>query len=85
MISFDQNKMYKLQGERTDQEFADYLGVSRSQLWRIKTERCSAGPVFIEKVLKAFPDTSMSDIFLSHSVPLKEHKRERPQKGKQHE
>ncbi|MBG9943898.1 hypothetical protein ABE237_15665 [Brevibacillus formosus] len=58
----------------TDKRFAEFIGVSRSQLWRAKLppsdKRFSLGEDFIAKVLSAFPDHTFEDIFflddLSH-------------------
>jgi hypothetical protein len=58
----------------TDQEFAEFIGVSRSQLWRAKRpptdKRFSLGLDFIAKVLASFPSRTFEDIFfldnLSH-------------------
>lgn len=51
----------------TDQEFADYIGISRSQLWRAKMpprdKRFSLGQDFIAKTLSRFPQHTFEDIF----------------------
>jgi hypothetical protein len=56
----------------TDQEFAEYVGVSRSQLWRAKLpptdKRFSLGQDFIAKVLAAFPSHVFEDIFFLDRV-----------------
>lgn len=56
----------------TDQGFAKFLGVSRSQLWRAKLppndKRFSLGQDFIAKVLSAFPEHTFEDIFFLDQV-----------------
>lgn len=55
-----------------DQEFSDFIGVSRSQLWRAKLpavdKRFSLGKDFIAKVLVAFPNRTFEDIFFLDKV-----------------
>jgi len=55
-----------------DQEFAEFIGVSRSQLWRAKLpavdKRFSLGKDFIAKVLAAFPNLTFEDIFFLDNV-----------------
>lgn len=51
----------------TEQEFADFLGASRSSLWRAKLpvddNRFSLGQDVMAKILKNFPEKSFEDIF----------------------
>lgn len=51
----------------TEQEFADFIGASRSSLWRAKLpvddSRFSLGQDVMAKILKNFPDKSFEDIF----------------------
>jgi hypothetical protein len=58
--------------EMTDQQFAEFVGVSRSQLWRAKLtptdKRFSLGQDFIAKILKSFPKYSFEDIFFLDDV-----------------
>lgn len=58
--------------EMTDQEFADYIGISRSQLWRAKRsprdKRFSLGQDFIAKTLGRFPEHAFEDIFFLEHV-----------------
>ncbi|BAH44554.1 hypothetical protein BBR47_35770 [Brevibacillus brevis NBRC 100599] len=55
-----------------DQEFSEFIGVSRSQLWRAKLpavdKRFSLGKDFIAKVLAAFPNRTFEDIFFLDKV-----------------
>jgi hypothetical protein len=55
-----------------DQEFADYIGVSRSQLWRAKMppndKRFSLGQDFIAKVLNSFPTYTFEQLFFLDEV-----------------
>ncbi|MGZ0050183.1 hypothetical protein [Brevibacillus gelatini] len=56
----------------TDQEFAEFIGVSRSQLWRAKLpphdKRFSLGQDFIAKILNAFSSNTFEDIFFLDQV-----------------
>lgn len=56
----------------TDQEFADYIGVSRSQLWRAnmspKDKRFSLGNEFVASVLSTFQEKKFEDLFFLGSV-----------------
>lgn len=69
----------KKQANMSEQEFAIYIGVSRSQLWRVKLppsdKRFSLGQDFIAKILKKFPKLSFEDIFflekMSHECDSK--------------
>jgi DNA-binding XRE family transcriptional regulator len=58
--------------KKTDQEFADHIGVSRSSLWRAKLpvsdERFSLGQDVIAKVLNSFSDKSFEDLFFLDKV-----------------
>lgn len=69
MIRINRDQFYILQGELTDTAFAKQLGVSRSQLWRIKNRRCAVGIDFMEKFMIAYPDRSLSDYFFTDYVP----------------
>ncbi|WP_342477399.1 winged helix-turn-helix domain-containing protein [Paenibacillus sp. FSL H7-0350] len=56
----------------TEQEFADFLGASRSSLWRAKLpvddNRFSLGQDVMAKILKNFPEKSFEDIFFLEHV-----------------
>lgn len=56
----------------TDQQFAEYIGVSRSQLWRAKMppndKRFSLGQDFIAKLLSHFPEKCFDDFFFLDCV-----------------
>ncbi|WP_163854575.1 helix-turn-helix domain-containing protein [Paenibacillus elgii] len=68
------NIFEKLQKETgmKDKEFADYLGVSRSQLWRAKLppndKRFSLGQPFIAKVLNRFSEYAFEELFFLDRV-----------------
>lgn len=72
MLCLDVDRLYKLQGEMTDTEFSKKLGISRSQLWRLKNKRSAVGATFMAKFKAAFPDESMDAYFFTSGVPLKE-------------
>lgn len=67
-------ELEKLQKERemTDQEFADFIGTSRSSLWRAKLppedNRFSLGQDVMAKILKKFPAKSFEDLFFLDQV-----------------
>ncbi len=67
MIRMDAGAFLKLQGDVSDAAFARKLGVSRSQLWRIRTEKCAVGGDFIEKFMLCFPEESVNDYFYAVS------------------
>lgn len=56
----------------TDQEFADFIGISRSQLWRARLNpadrRFSLGQDFIAKIMRAFPEMTFEDLFFLNHV-----------------
>jgi hypothetical protein len=68
------DKVNKIQKKKdlNDGEFAYFIGVSRSQLWRAKMspsdKRFSLGQDFIAKMLKAFPDCTFEDLFFLNDV-----------------
>ena len=65
MLCINTERMFQLQGEMTDSEFAKKLGISRSQLWRVRTGKSSAGAEFITKFKAAFPTESIDDYFFT--------------------
>lgn len=75
MLCINTDKLYELQGEMTETQMAAKLGISRSQLWRIKTKQSSVGPEFLEKFKKCYPKKKIDDYFFVENVPLKEQKR----------
>jgi hypothetical protein len=72
MLVADVNKLYELQGEQTDTEFAKELGISRTQLWRIKNRRSAIGATFIMKFKDRYPGENTDDYFITSDGPLKE-------------
>ena len=64
MLCVNIDKLYELQGEMNETQMAKKLGISRSQLWRIKTGHSSVGQEFIAKFKKSFPEIRIDDIFL---------------------
>ena len=51
MIRMNVKAFLELQGNISDAAFARKLGISRSQLWRIRTEKSAVGGDFIEKFM----------------------------------
>lgn len=72
MLVANVNKLYELQGEKTDTEFAKELGISRTQLWRIKNRRSAIGATFITKFKDRYPGKNTDDYFITSDGPLKE-------------
>lgn len=71
MICMNIERMYRLQGEMTDTAFAKKLGVSRSQLWRVRTGKSSVGPEFLTKFKSVFPKESIDDYFFTEKRSIK--------------
>lgn len=69
MIRMNVKAFLELQGDISDAEFARKLGVSRSQLWRIRTEKSAVGEDFIEKFMLCYPDKSVNAYFFAETVP----------------
>ena len=69
MIRMNVKAFLELQGNISDAAFARKLGVSRSQLWRIRTEKSAVGGDFIEKFMLCFPEKSVNDYFFAFAVP----------------
>lgn len=65
MLNLDDKRLYELQGQMTDVEFAKKIGISRSQLWRIRTRKSAPGAEFFTKFKRAFPTESIDDYFFS--------------------
>lgn len=74
MLCVNMDKLYELQGELNETQMARKLEISRSQLWRIKTNHSAVGPEFITKFKKAYPEENIGDIFFISDVPLNQHK-----------
>ena len=55
--------LLRLQGDMSDLEFCEKTGVSRTQLWRIKTGKSSVGADFIAKILKYYPEETFESLF----------------------
>mgnify|MGYP002626575511 CR=1 FL=1 len=69
MIRMNLKAFLELQGNTSDAAFARKLGISRSQLWRIRTEKSAVGGDFIEKFMLCFPEKSVNDYFFAVAVP----------------
>lgn len=72
MLCVNVEKLYLLQGDMTDTDFAKKLGISRSQLWRVRNKHSSVGAEFLVKFKNCYPEESTDDYFFTSSVPLKE-------------
>ena len=73
MIRMNVKAFLELQGNISDAAFARKLGISRSQLWRIRTEKSAVGGDFIEKFMLCFPEKSVNDYFFALAVPEAAH------------
>jgi len=69
MIRMNVKAFLELQGDISDAAFARKMGISRSQLWRIRTEKSAVGGDFIEKFMLCFPEKSVNDYFFAVGVP----------------
>ncbi|RJX17732.1 MAG: hypothetical protein C4570_07705 [Ammonifex sp.] len=49
--------------ELNNSQMAVKIGVDKTMLWRIKTERNNPGAEFIAKFLLAFPEMKFEDVF----------------------
>jgi len=78
-------KLYELQGDKGEGEFAKELGISRSQLWRVKKGISPAGAAFIANFMRRYPDKKLEDYFFYSERSVggtKTHTRnERPAEG----
>ncbi|HEX2953766.1 MAG TPA: hypothetical protein VHR47_07255 [Bacillota bacterium] len=65
-IDLNRRNIRLLQEEReiTDVELARMVGVSTSQMSRIKLGQSSVGTVFIVGILRAFPELRFEDLFI---------------------
>jgi len=68
MIRINEKAFLELQGDISDAAFARKMGISRSQLWRIRTEKSAVGGDFIEKFMLCFPEKSVNDYFFVATV-----------------
>lgn len=73
MIRMNVEAFYKLQGDMSDSAFARKLGISRSQLFRVRKGESSVGESFIEKFMICYPDKLLNDYFFTRSVPQAAH------------
>lgn len=73
MIHLNEKAFLQLQGNISDAAFARKLGVSRSQLWRIRTKKSAVGGDFIEKFMISYPDLSVNEYFFVADVPKTAH------------
>ena len=64
MVSINLEMLFALQGEMTDTDFSQKLGVSRTQLWRIRRNPSSVGIEFIEKIKICFPEVNLNELFV---------------------
>ena len=69
MIRMNVKAFLELQGDTSDAAFARKMGISRSQLWRIRTEKSAVGGDFIEKFMLCFPEKYVNDYFFAVTVP----------------
>jgi len=72
MIRLKLSNFSKLQGAKTETEISKIIGISRSQLWRIKKKKSQVGQEFITKFFKAFPNQCFDTYFFVDGVDLME-------------
>lgn len=63
MANVNVEKLMKLQGDMTDAQFAKELGVSRTQLWRVRNGYSVPGPGFLQKFKARYPTERIDDYF----------------------
>ena len=69
MANVNVEKLMKLQGDMTDAQFAKELGVSRTQLWRVRNGYSVPGPGFLQKFKARYPTERIDDYFFANDVP----------------
>jgi transcriptional regulator with XRE-family HTH domain len=72
MIRLNLANFLKLQKDMTEQEMSKKLGVSRSQLWRIKKKSSSVGQKFISNFKMVYPQESLDEYFFTEEVRCKD-------------
>lgn len=72
MPTVNVDKLYKLQGDMTDTQFAKELGVSRTQLWRVRNGHSTVGAEFLTKFKKRYPNENIDEYFFTSNVPSNE-------------
>jgi len=72
LLELNVEKFNKLQGNMTDVDMAKRLGISRTQLWRIKNRKTSVGQKFIAAFMKKYPNEKIEDYFLATDVAFRE-------------
>lgn len=73
VLELNINKFNELQGDMTDIDMACKLGVSRTQLWRIKNKKSSVGEKFIAAFMRQYPNLKVEDYFFTNGVAFQEH------------
>lgn len=71
MLRLNASKFLELQGDRSESNMAKFIGISRSQLWRIKKGRSAVGGEFLSKFKRRYPNESLDDYFFESDVPQK--------------
>jgi DNA-binding Xre family transcriptional regulator len=62
-IKLNATALWELQGQTSETEYAEKLGVSRTQLWRVKTGK-PVGQKFIAKFKTLYPEKKIEDYFI---------------------
>lgn len=65
LLELNVEKFNKLQGDMTDIDMAKKLGISRTQIWRIKNKKTSVGQKFIIAFMKEYPEEKIENFFFS--------------------
>ena len=65
MIAINLNVLRSLQGDMTDTAFSEKIGISRTQLWRIRKKPFSFGPDFLERIMITYPGIDLNELFIS--------------------
>jgi transcriptional regulator with XRE-family HTH domain len=63
-IRFNSARLLELQGLKSDRELARDLGISRSQLYRIRSGASFPGRRFLENLADCYPQFPVSEFFI---------------------
>ena len=63
-LRFNTGRLLELQGLKSDMDLAKELGVSRSQLYRIRSGECFPGRRFLESLAENYPQFPVSAFFI---------------------
>lgn len=68
MIRLKTVNFYKLHDGMSEIDIAKKIGISRTQLWRVKKNNSAVGELFISKFKKVYPNELFDDYFFVDNV-----------------